>query len=132
MLDALGYEDVVVTGRAGDRGIDVKATLRYRGVADVPTMVQAKRNAAGHDVDGATVGRLRGSLPVQAHGMVITTGGFTRQAQAEAEAVGLKPIALIDGPALVDLMVELGIGVEKRQVEVIRFDPARVEEHLGA
>jgi restriction endonuclease Mrr len=131
LLAALEYEDVVVTGHSGDRGIDVRAALRYRGVADVPTFVQAKRYGAGNNVDGATVGRLRGSLPVQAHGIVITTGDFTKQARAEAVAEGLKPIALINGPALVELMVDLGIGVEKRQIEVIRFDPSRLDSDLA-
>jgi hypothetical protein len=130
LLDALDYEDVVVTGRSGDRGIDVRAALRYRGVADVPTFVQAKRYGTGNNVDGATVGRLRGSLPVQAHGIVITTSDFTKQARAEAIAEGLKPIALINGPALIELLVDLGIGVEKRHIEVIRFDPSKLDSDL--
>lgn len=129
-LDALDYEDVKVTGRSGDHGIDVRAVLRYRGVADVPTFVQAKRYAAGHNVDGATVGRLRGSLPVDTHGFIITTSDFTRQARNEAVEHGLKPIALIKGTALVELLIDLGIGVEKRQVEVIRFDPSRLDEDV--
>ena len=131
LLDALDYEDVVVTGKAGDRGIDVRSRLRYRGVADVPTFVQAKRYAAGNNVDGATIGRLRGSLPVEAQGIVITTSDFTRQARSEAIEPGLKPIALIDGQGLVDLLVDLGIGVSKRQVEIIRFDPTELDEGLG-
>ncbi len=131
LLDALEYEDVVVTGHSGDRGIDVRSVLRYRGVADVPTFVQAKRYGPGNNVDGATVGRLRGSLPVQAHGIVITTSDFTKQARAEAVAEGLKPIALINGPALVELLVDLGIGVEKRQIEVIRFDPSKLDSDLA-
>ena len=43
---------------------------------------------------------------------------------------GLKPIALIDGPALVELLVDLGIGVAKRQVEVIHLDPSKLDEDL--
>ena len=58
---------------------------------------------------------------------VITTGDFTKQARAE----GLKPIALINGPALVELLVDLGIGVEKRQIEVIRFDPSKLDSDLA-
>jgi HJR/Mrr/RecB family endonuclease len=130
-LEALDYEDVKVTGRAGDQGIDVRAVLRYRGVAAVPTYVQAKRYAAGNNVDGATVGRLRGSLAVETHGFVITTSDFTKQARSEAIAPGLKPISLINGTALVELLVDLGIGVEKRQVEVIRFNPSKLDEDLA-
>jgi hypothetical protein len=78
LLAALEYQDVKVVGKAGDHGIDVRAVLRYRGVANVPTFVQAKRFAAGNNVEGAVIGRLRGSLPVEAHGIVITTSDFTK------------------------------------------------------
>ena len=37
---------------------------------------------------------------------------------------------LVDRPSLVELLVELGIGVEKRQVEAIRFDSTRLDEDL--
>ena len=48
---------------------------------------------------------LRGTLGVDEHGVLITTGRFTKQAQTEAEAEGKKPIALIDGQMLVDLIL---------------------------
>jgi len=80
--------------------------------------------------DGATVGRLRGSLPVDIYGFVITTSDFTEQARSEAVAPGLKPIAHINGAALVEPPVDLGIGVGKRQVEVIRFDTSKLDDDL--
>ncbi len=134
LLEALKYENVVVTGKAGDRGIDVRAVLRYRGVAEVPTFVQAKRFGEGNNVDGAVIGRLRGSLPVEAHGIVITTSDFTKQARVEAAAVGtgLKPISLISGEELVELLVDLGIGVEKREVEILRLAPEKLAEDLAS
>lgn len=131
MLGALGYEEVKVVGSSGDHGIDVQAVLRYRGVADVPTSVQAKRFAAGNNVDGAVIGRLRGSLPVQAHGIVVTTSDFTKGARTENKLVGLKPISLINGVELVELLIDLGIGVEKREVEVIRFAPDKLAADLA-
>jgi len=130
LLEKLEYAGVEVTGRSGDRGIDLRATLRYRGVADVPTHVQAKRFSPGNNVDGATVGRLRGSLPVEAHGIVITTSGFTRQARDEARAPGLKPIILIDGTELVQLLTDLEIGIKRRSVEIYRFAPDDIERRL--
>ena len=48
---------------------------------------------------------LRGTLGIDEHGVLITTSRFTKQAQAEAEAEGKKPIALIDGQVLVDLIL---------------------------
>jgi restriction endonuclease Mrr len=130
LLDALDYEDVRVVGKSGDQGIDVRAVLRYRGVADVPTSVQAKKFGAGNNVDGAVIGRLRGSLPVEAHGIVVTTSDFTKQARVEATEPGLKPIALVNGDQLVELLIDLGIGVEKRQVEIVRLAPEKLSADL--
>ena len=131
LLGALDYQDATVVGKAGDHGIDVRAVLRYRGVADVPTFVQAKRFGAANNVEGSVIGRLRGSLPVEAHGIVITTSDFTKQARVEATMPGLKPIALVNGTDLVELLVDLGIGVEKRQVEVIRLAADKLATDLA-
>ena len=40
-----------------------------------------------------------------------------------AFAQGAAPITLIDGDKLVDLLIEHGIGVRKRAIEVLTFDP---------
>lgn len=83
--------------------------------------MQAKRYAPGNNVDGAVIGCLRGSLPVEAHGIVITTSDFTKQARIESVMSGLKPIALVSGSELVELLVDLGIGVAEREIEVLRI-----------
>ena len=36
---------------------------------------------------------------------------------------GQAPITLIDGDRLIDLLIEHGIGVRRRGVEVLTFDP---------
>jgi hypothetical protein len=43
----------------------------------------------------------------------------------------LKPIALINGPELMELLVDLGIGVEKRQIEVFRLAPEKLLTDLA-
>jgi restriction system protein len=48
-------------------------------------------------------------------GLLITTGSFTRDAQAEAIRDGAPPVELIDGDRLCDLLREYGLGVEVRQ-----------------
>ena len=130
LLGELGYYDVDWVGGAGDHGVDVKGVLRYRGIADVPTYAQAKRFRAGNNVEPSAIGRLRGALPVEAHGIVLTTSDFTKQARSEAKMPGLKPIALVSGAELIDLMVDLGMGIEKRQVEIIRLAPAKLAADL--
>lgn len=47
--------------------------------------------------------------------MFITTGSFTRDAQAEATRDGAPPVELIDGDWLSDLLREFRLGIEVRQ-----------------
>jgi restriction system protein len=47
-------------------------------------------------------------------GLLITTGSFTRDAQAEATRDGAPPVELIDGDRLCDLLKQYGLGVEVR------------------
>jgi hypothetical protein len=120
LLERIGYEDAIVVGKSGDGGVDVRATLRLKGVTSVPTVVQAKRwkNAVG----GEIVQQLRGALRVDEHGLVITTSRFTKQAIAEAAADGKRPIGLVDGPTLVDLLIENQIGVKVKAVPLPTID----------
>jgi len=48
-------------------------------------------------------------------GLLITTGSFTRDAQAEATRDGAPPVELIDGERLCDLLKEFRLGIEVRQ-----------------
>ena len=48
-------------------------------------------------------------------GLLITTGSFTRDAQAEATRDGAPPVELIDGDRLCDLLKEFRLGVEVRE-----------------
>jgi restriction system protein len=44
-------------------------------------------------------------------GLLITTGSFTRDAQAEATRDGVPPVELIDGDRLCDLLKEFRLGL---------------------
>lgn len=57
-------------------------------------------------------------------GLIISTGGFTRDARAEATRDGAPPIDLIDGGLLADKLKELALGVRTRQVEQVDVDAA--------
>lgn len=120
LLEKVGYEDAVVVGKAGDGGVDVRATLRLRGVTAVPTVVQAKRWKGS--VPPEIVQQMRGALKVDEHGVVITTSHFTKGAIAEADAEGKRPIALVDGPALADLLIDNDIGVRSKLVSLPTID----------
>lgn len=121
LLERLGYEGAEVRGQSGDGGVDVYAVLRLHGMTSVPTIIQAKRWTK-RNVDGGDVRELRGALHVDEHGVVITTGSFTQDARTEADAPGKAPIGLVDGPTLVDLLINEGIGVQTRSVPVRKLD----------
>ena len=86
LLRALGYINVEVTKRSGDKGIDVTADLSLEGITNVKTVVQVKRFKDGSFISGALVRQLRGSAAFDQRGLVITTGGFTKDAKTQALA----------------------------------------------
>ena len=122
LLEKLGYEDVAVTGRSGDKGIDVTAVLTLGGITSVKTVVQVKRFKVGNNISGAVVTQLRGSAQVDQRGLVITTSDFTKDAIAESTAVGKTPVALVNGEKLLDLLFENEIGVQRSSVPVYALD----------
>jgi restriction system protein len=64
-------------------------------------------------------------------GLLITTGSFTRDAQAEATRDGAPPVELIDGDRLCDLLREFRLGIEVRQrvEEDVVVDPGFFDEY---
>lgn len=120
LLDAVGFEDVLVTKYSGDGGIDVEATLTVGGVTRVRTAIQVKRWKS--NVTGSTVRELRGGLMTDQRGLIITTSGFTKDAATEAQAAGKTPISLVDGKRLIELLVENEIGVRRKAVSLLELN----------
>ena len=115
LLRKMDYKKVQVTGQTRDGGIDVVADLES-GITRIRHVIQAKRQEA--PVGIAVVDRLRGSLHrggegLQTVGTIITTSNFTKGARDAAVEKGVAPITLIDGEALLDLLVKHGFTVKK-------------------
>ena len=78
LLEA-GFEDVEVTGRSGDRGIDSQGILKITPLYLMKVAFQTKRyidsvgSGVAHDFRASVVGRAD-------RGLLITTGNFTRGA----------------------------------------------------
>ena len=87
----LGYNNVVVTKRSGEGGIDVKAVLVVEGVGNIKMCIQVKRQQTpvGHPV----VQNLRGALGSHEVGIVVTSSGFSDDARQEAQDPTRAPIA---------------------------------------
>ena len=128
LLRVAGFDDVEVTGRSGDGGIDGIGVYRPSGLISFRTAFQCKRYQGS--VGGAAVREFRGSFAGRSdRGIILTTGSFTSSALAEAARDGVGPIDLIDGETLCDLLREfkLGVTVTERVVEDVAIDDAYFE-----
>lgn len=130
VLREAGFQEVVVTGQAGDGGIDGHGILQINPLLSVKVLFQCKRyrDAVGagqvREFQGAMVGRAD-------KGILITTGTFTSGAQREAARDGAVQIELIDLNRLIDLIENLELGVSKETVYVVDqdfFDDFRVSD----
>ena len=121
LLEAMGYEDVTVTREAGDKGVDVVATVQF-GITTITEVVQVKRlhGSIGRPV----VDQLRGALPYfnAIRGTVVSLGTFTKGCKDVALFAGAAPISLIDGEKLLDLLIEHEVGIRKRPIFLHEVD----------
>ena len=121
LLVEMDYQDVEVTTRSGDGGVDVVANIEL-GITRIREVIQAKRHK--RTIQRKDLDALRGSLYRfdAVRGTIITTSKYSSGTAEAAFATGVAPITLIDGEKLIDLLVEYGIGVRKRTVEMLEFD----------
>lgn len=120
-LRELGFENVKVTGKPNDGGIDGKGILKLGNILSFHVVFQAKRYK--DIVSPNTIRDFRGSMSANVDkGLVITTGRFTQEAKKEAQREGALPIDLIDGDELVEKLKELGMGVEIELVEKVSIN----------
>jgi restriction system protein len=113
LLRESGFEQVTVTGRSGDGGIDGIGILQLNSFVSFKVLFQRKRYAGS--VGPATVRDFRGAMMGRADkGLILTTGTFTADAKREAVRDGVPPIELVDGEALVELFAKLALGLNPR------------------
>ncbi|GAB4155133.1 MAG: hypothetical protein Fur0021_22270 [Candidatus Promineifilaceae bacterium] len=131
LLLALGFEEdsVKVTSYHGDGGIDVRGMLNAGGITRINAAVQVKRWKK--NIQAPTVQGVRGSLTTHEQGIIITSSDFSKGAQQEANAIGKTPISLVNGQALLDLLIAYGIGVNKEQHTVLSLDEEWWGELIG-
>ncbi len=120
VLRNLNFENVQITGKTGDGGIDVTGELVVAGVIRNSVCVQVKRWR--NNVQRGNISELRGSLRPHQTGLFITTSDFSRQSVEEATDPYKAPISLMNGIELVDLLCEFGIGVISERVIIYEVD----------
>jgi restriction system protein len=121
LLRESGFTQVEVTGRSGDGGIDGRGIARIHGFMSFHVLFQCKRYKGS--VSAGEIRDFRGAMVGRADkGMFITTGAFSPAAVKEATRDGAPPIDLVDGSELADKLRDLGLGVRKETIEVVRVD----------
>lgn len=120
-----GFEQVVVTGRVGDGGIDGHGILQLNPFVSFKVLFQCKRYEGS--VSASQIRDFRGAMMGRADkGIIITTGTFTADARKEAFRDGVPPIELVDGEKLLDMFTTLQLGLRPRttyDIDEAFFEP---------
>ncbi|KKP88899.1 MAG: hypothetical protein UR93_C0006G0032 [Berkelbacteria bacterium GW2011_GWA2_35_9] len=104
LIEHTGFNNVEVTKKSGDDGIDINALLQHRFSFDLNYQFQVKRWK--HSVGRKEVANLRGSLGFNNFGVIISTSHFTSSAINEARGIGKSPINLIGVNNLYEIIKE--------------------------
>jgi restriction system protein len=111
LLEAYGFKNVNVTSQGRDGGIDGFGRLRV-GLAHLNVAFQCKRWRQ-RNVPRPEIDKFRGAIQGNfEQGLFFTTASFTKEAQEYSFRPGAVPIVLIDGPSIVDIMIEKRMGIE--------------------
>lgn len=110
LLRESGFQEVSITGRSGDGGIDGVGILQVNPLVSFKVLFQCKRYVGSVTV--AQVRDFRGAMAGRADkGIIITTGSFTADSRKEAVRDGVPPIELVDGEKLIGMLEQLELGL---------------------
>lgn len=110
LLREAGFQEVQVTGRSGDEGIDGIGLLQVNPLVSFKVLFQCKRYRKS--VTPSHVRDFRGAMAGRADkGIIITTGTFTSDARKEAVRDGVPAIELVDGQKLETMLENLELGL---------------------
>jgi restriction system protein len=125
LLRESGFENVVVTGKSHDGGIDGYGVLEINPFVSFKVLFQCKRYKG--TVSRAQVGDFRNAMIGRAEkGIIITTGTFSSDATKEASRDGAPQIELVDGNKLVEMFKRVELGLKPKtvyEVDIQFFEP---------
>lgn len=120
LLNEYGFINMVVTPQGRDGGIDGYGRLKI-GLAYMNVAFQCKR------FNDLSVGRpkideFRGAIQGEyEQGIFFTTSKFVETAKDASLRRGAVPIVLVDGPGIVNLMIEKQFGVQAEEIPVYSY-----------
>lgn len=110
-LTWLGFDDVIVTQKSGDKGIDLRCTKKEIDKLDtteIEYIVQAKCYKQGNNVSGPEIRNFKGTRETLGkRRLFITTSDYTSSAKEEASDPN-QPVTLINGEKIIDYCKSLG------------------------
>ena len=110
LLRESGFQQVKVTGKTGDGGIDGHGILEINPLVSFKVIFPCKRYQG--TVSASHVRDFRGAMMGRADkGIIITTGRFSSEAKGEAVRDGVPPIELVDGEKMVDMFENIELGL---------------------
>lgn len=119
LLREYDFEDIEITQRSHDGGIDGYATLKQHPLVSMNVFFQCKRYQGTVPTEKvqAFIGVMETSKRQVEKGLLITTGSFSKNA-LEVEKANIK-LELIDGERLVEMFENAELGVITKKV----FEP---------
>lgn len=115
LLREHGFENVIVTGRSHDGGIDGYGILEINPFVSFKVLFQCKRYKG--TVSRAQIGDFRNAVMGRGDkGIMLTTGTFSKDAEREASRDGVLAIELIDGEKLVKMFEKVELGVKPKVI----------------
>jgi restriction system protein len=122
LLRECGFDEVSVTKKSGDGGIDGFGILKINDLFSLHIAFQCKRYGE-KKISADDIRQFRGTLPANIErGIFITTGGYTQAAVDEAKRPDAKNIDLINGEQFIDKLAEYEIGCKKITTYIINRD----------
>jgi len=119
LLREYDFEDIKITQKSNDKGIDGTATLKLNPFLHMSVFFQCKRYDSSVPISHVRefVGVLATERSGVDRGILLTTGSFSKEArEIERKSTNLE---LIDGEKLVEMFEKAEIGVKPRTV----YDP---------
>lgn len=119
-LEKIGLEEVVVTQRSRDGGIDLTCTKSgingLSNLDEVKYYIQAKCYKPSSTISIKDLRELRGIMPLNYKGIFITTAKFPAGAKEFAEEDKSRQIILIDGKTLIQQCISVGLGFNLKPI----------------
>lgn len=127
LLRESGFQQVVVTGRSGDGGLDGHGVLEINPLVTFRVLFQCKRYSDKQSVTPSHVRDFRGAMQGRADkGIILTTGTFTTEAKREATRDGVPPIEMVDADKLIEMFERAELGL--RPIRTFEIDERFFDE----